>query len=190
MNRIKWLDRGLVVLVVILSTTTYILTRQNQSLKEKISSLVNPLSGAELPDEWQALPFIVRRLNDQIDTINIAKQHTPTLFFVFNTSCPHCEHNLAIWNMIVHNLDPNICGALGLSTDGLDMTREYVKRNNVPFRVVTIIDSTFRSDYKLGGIPQTFLISHDGIVKSVWRGRLQTDDIERILEKISALSKI
>ena len=185
MNRKRWLDIGLVTLVLLLCTVTIVLTLENRSLKNTINDLTSPLQPTNDIVGRDATPIRILNLNNQIDEIIFTNTKIPILLFVFNTSCPHCEHTLLIWNSVVNNLDSGVCNVAGLSLDDVEKTRSYMLQKNIAFNVASIHDSTFSSNYGIGGIPQTILVSQQGKVKQIWSGKLQISHISNILDAIN-----
>lgn len=103
-----------------------------------------------------------------------------TVLYVFSPSCGWCARNLANVKDLAQQVDGRFrFVALSLSDDKL---REYVTDKQLNFNVYGGISSETRSAYKLGGTPETIVVSSDGRVQKVWYGAYVPDtaqDVEK-----------
>ncbi|MFO7445395.1 MAG: TlpA disulfide reductase family protein, partial [Ignavibacteriaceae bacterium] len=110
------------------------------------------------------------------------------LLFVFNTACPYCEKNAPNWEQIYKISNNNSLKITGISLHDIDKTKEWINKNKVSFPIVTTGEEGLDSTYKIGAIPQTILVSGNGIVKKVWTGELNSEQLNEILQLSPALS--
>lgn len=112
-----------------------------------------------------------------IDTRMDTDTLSPLLIFVFTTSCPFCEKNIAIWNPIDSLARRNNVHTLGIALDSDSSARRYAAINKLKYPVIV---ATHPAKYKelnhISGVPQTLLRSSDGKLKRVWLGLLKEDE--------------
>jgi len=110
------------------------------------------------------------------------------LLFVFSTTCPHCERNLAKWREIFQKLKlqkPGVINVIGVSIDNIDKTNEYFLKNKLSYTTL-IADTLFERRYKVRAVPQTILINGDGKVKNNWSGELTTQQVKELMSTIGS----
>ncbi len=67
----------------------------------------------------------------------------------------------------------------------LSRTIEYATTKDLNYQVC-VVDSSFRNQYKIAGVPQTLIIDGDGTVRGSWGGALNDqsmDEIKRLVEE-------
>lgn len=108
-----------------------------------------------------------KTLGGQLATIGYSGQ-LPTVLYVFQPSCIWCLRNQENITAMTERLAGKyrLIG-LSLATDGLD---EYVKKHNIRFPVYTDLTPDAIEAYRLGGTPETLVISPDGKVIKNWQG--------------------
>jgi hypothetical protein len=92
----------------------------------------------------------------------------PTILYVFKPSCGWCKRNLENIRAIADNAPGRykLIG-LSLSAEGL---KEYIDQNHLAFPVYTNLSLEAIRSHKLGGTPQTIMISPERKVIKVWTG--------------------
>ena len=92
----------------------------------------------------------------------------PTLVYVLKPSCPWCNRNVANINALAGFAKSKyeVVG-ISLSPDGL---REHVSASQYQFPIVAEIPATTAVELKLGGTPQTIVISRESKVIRSWIG--------------------
>ncbi len=92
----------------------------------------------------------------------------PTVLYVFTPSCRWCERNFHNVQTLVNETHGKYrFVGLSLSRDNLN---EYVLQHDYGFPIYTDLPSTITSTYKMGGTPQTIVVSSDGKVVNSWMG--------------------
>lgn len=96
-----------------------------------------------------------------------------TILYVFTPQCCWCERNLQnIKKLASETHSKYKLIGLSLSNDGL---RDYLEKNNLNFTVYTEPPFSVTSAYKLGGTPQTIVISPEGKIIKNWIGAYTED---------------
>ena len=73
---------------------------------------------------------------------------------------------------------------LGISLSSADLTRKYILENGLSYPVLVPSDQTFAREYKPSSTPQTILIDRAGRVEKVWRGVLDSLQMEELLTSL------
>ena len=107
-------------------------------------------------------------LDGRPTSIAYANGSRPTVIYVFSPSCRWCAKNLSN----IKTLASQVSGqyqfvALSLTTSNL---REYVAGHNFDFPVYSEPAPAAITSYKMGGTPQTIVISEGGKVLKNWYG--------------------
>jgi peroxiredoxin len=69
---------------------------------------------------------------------------------------------------------------------GPQMLRDILKTNNILFPVLNDAEWTTTNSYSASGIPTTFYIDRQGIVRDIWYGAATYADFEKGIAKILA----
>jgi hypothetical protein len=100
--------------------------------------------------------------------------------YIFKPECPWCARNLPnIKALAGHANGQYRVISLSLSNDGLN---DYVVQSGLNMPVYGNLPDIARTTYKLGGTPQTIVISPEGKVLKNWKGAYQGNtqrEIER-----------
>jgi peroxiredoxin len=92
----------------------------------------------------------------------------PTVVFVISPSCGWCTKNVMNMRALVEKAsDRYRFVGFSLSSDKL---LSYVKENKLEFPIYTDLPYIPTRDYKLGGTPETFVVSPNGEVMKIWSG--------------------
>ncbi len=183
MKHFKLIDIVLVVLILLLCGATMVLTLENNSLKTKINTPTFPETEPSVISST-ALPIRVINLENEVDSLSFDYQTVPTILFIFTTTCPHCEESFTAWESSSAVLDSSECNIIGISLDDLEPTKLLMQRKEIPFKIVLNADTTLLSNYLIGGVPQTIVISPRGIITHVWRGRFDLMMISGLVNAI------
>lgn len=124
--------------------------------------------------------FVVRDLIGNTQVINYRSTDVPTILYIFSPSCEWCEHNIANIKALA-SAGSKACRVIGLSLSS-DNLQEYAAKHNLNFPIYTELLFTMGSHYKLGGTPQTIVVSSEGRVLKNWKGAYDTD-IKREIEE-------
>lgn len=103
----------------------------------------------------------------------------PTVLFVISPSCGWCTKNIMNMRALADKAgDRYRFVGLSLSSDKLS---DYVAENRLQFPVYTDLPFAPLRDYKLGGTPQTIVVSPDGEVMKTWSGAF-ADNLQKDVE--------
>ncbi len=157
---------GSVALNVVLST----------ELKTLQFSLMQFETGGNLPEgaEVPALTAI-ELLSGETVTLTYDK---PTIVYVFSPTCVWCDRNLDNVRYLAKQVENDyVFHSISLVEDGL---REYVTLNDIPDGVYWGLSPALKKSYKLGGTPQTLVISEKSVVLKNWVGAYSNEVGEEI----------
>lgn len=110
-----------------------------------------------------------------------------TLTFLFTTTCPVCQGNVAGWNELHGALGDRV-RIVGLSMDDAAATRGFVDELGVEFPVLVIRDpEALKEAISLPGVPMTLAIASDGTVEDFWYGPVGTLVRREVLARVTEL---
>ncbi len=113
-------------------------------------------------------PIAAKRLDGRSETIAYAGSDRPTVLYIFTPQCEWCTRNLDNLRTLVSRKGEGYRFiGISLSKEGLE---NYVTEHQVPFPVYTDIPKGAGEAYKMGGTPQTVVISPQGKVIQNWVG--------------------
>lgn len=153
------------IMIVVSVILNVLLAQEVKSLKKTLSILKaeNTLQiGEEVP------PILARGVDGSAISIKYADSPKPTVLYVFSPTCVWCERNLENLLSLVtaKRADYNF---VGLSLTDKDIVR-YVIQKHLNLPVGTSLSSETIKAYKLGGTPQTIVVSPEGKVMKSWVG--------------------
>ena len=99
--------------------------------------------------------------------VRLNEQNGSDILLVFgSTSCPHCEDKVPLLNRVESDSGDRGVRVLfvALGADH-DTTREYAKRMNIGFNVLTDACGAVARQYNIRGVPEAFLLDKDGIIQ-------------------------
>ncbi len=107
-------------------------------------------------------------LKGQIQTVAYNKESKPVVLYIFTPPCSWCARNLDNFKTLVQKKsgEYRFIG-LSLSEEGLS---QYVANNDLKLPVYSRLLPQTRAAYKLGGTPQTIVVSPEGRVLENWPG--------------------
>lgn len=158
--------------VVALTVMLLISVALNVMLALKIRELTgmqNALRAERELEAGAAVPSITaRRLDGKSETITYADSTRPTVIYVFTPQCIWCTRNLDNFKTLVDQMskDYRFIG-ISLSKEGLE---KYVADHQLTFPIYTDVPKETGEAYKMGGTPQTVVISPQGKVLQNWIG--------------------
>jgi hypothetical protein len=126
-------------------------------------------------------PLIATRLDGERQTLSYGEKKT--VLYVFTPSCPWCKRNVPNIKHLVEakGAEYRFVG-ISLEAEGLS---SYMTEHQLPFAVYTNVSPEQREAYRLGGVPQTLVISERGTVVQNWFGayvNAQQPEIERFFD--------
>jgi peroxiredoxin len=177
-KRFVWRPVSILTLLLIVSVAMNIMFSQRVThLRGAIAILKEEGQlkiGASLP------AFEVNDIDGSPTTISYAGTSIPTVLYVMSPQCAWCKRNVENIKFLAKNTrDRYRFIGLSLSENNL---RDYLSRNDLGFPVYTNLSRNTQSVYKLGGTPQTIVVSADGRVQKKWMGAY-ADDVQREIEE-------
>ena len=189
-QKIKPLDLAHSILTIILIIITFILSRQNQSLKEKISNIISHQTISKLEEGELVPPLTFETLEGITSKLSFPGSKDSYLLFFLKVDCPHCNNTLGKWVMLTDVLNHEKCSILGLSLSDRVETQKYVRDNNIPFTLGVISDSQIVDNYKISGVPMTLIVNPEGKVKTCILGELTDKNVDDIISEIRGQGSI
>jgi hypothetical protein len=146
----------------------------NVGLAAKVRSLQDKLditqTGHYLQPGAGVSPMGVKALDGSEAEIAYSGQALPTVVYVFSTTCHWCKENLESEKALAASTAGRYrFVALALDADR-DAVAKYVGENGLTFPVYYGPSTATMRSYRLGGTPQTIVISSDGKVVEEWSG--------------------
>jgi peroxiredoxin len=113
-------------------------------------------------------PIAAKGLDGQSEKITYGDSDRPTVLYIFTPQCGWCTRNMDNLKALLRakGQDNRFIG-VSLSPIGL---AEYLRTHQLTIPVLTGLSSDTISAYKLGGTPQTLVISPKGQILQNWRG--------------------
>jgi peroxiredoxin len=109
-----------------------------------------------------------KRVNGGSEVISYQVTSEPTVLYVFTPTCIWCARNLSNLKTLLENDSDHFRFiALSLSDEGV---APYVAKNGLAIPVYSGLSPETKKTYKLGGTPQTIVISPEGRILQNWVG--------------------
>ncbi len=113
-------------------------------------------------------PITAKRFEGSSETIIYAGDSRPTVLYIFTPQCGWCERNLDnLQTLISQKGEEYRFVGISLSDDGLG---EYMAVHHLTFPIYTDIPKEVGEAYKMGGTPQTVVVSPQAQVIRNWVG--------------------
>jgi peroxiredoxin len=152
----------LVLLALSLAANVYLTRRLVQPRTPPPPALTR---GAVVPQ------FTATRLGGAEETVSYDGEKT--VLYVFTPTCPWCKRNVPNIKRLVEAKGSEY-RFLGISLDEKDLS-SYVAQYELAFPVYANLSRQTREAYRLGGVPQTLVISEHGTVMQNWSGAYAND---------------
>lgn len=128
-----------------------------------------------------SVPIIeAKDIDDHPAKISYNDGTKPTVLYIFTPDCKWCNRNLLNLKALATQARDNY-HIVGLSLSG-NKLRDYAARKDLKIPIYYGAPLEITSAYKLGGTPQTIVISPEGRVLKNWTGAY-TGDVQREIEK-------
>jgi peroxiredoxin len=162
----------LTILLVCSVAVNVMLARKTKRLE---ASLDRFRSGKHLPVGLSVPPIELLSMNGTLSKISYSETTVPTVLYFFSTSCKWCDLNSQNIKFMGSSLKDNY-RFIGICLDrDLKELSQYVSRNELPFPIYHTPSSTDWTTYKLGGTPQTIVVSPEGKVLEEWSSAYSLD---------------
>ena len=175
-------DRIAYVAVFVLMITCGVLLVINHRLQAQIGVLADQyhaLSTTEGPPIGsKILTLHGESISGQPMTLDLAQRDSGTLLLILSPKCPHCKANFQNWR----DLLPLVPASQVVWVDVTDSADPaYLSSVNIPQGASVIrLDSDDRARYNLFATPTTIWLQPHAVVKNVWTGELQTEDLKQV----------
>lgn len=146
----------------------------------RLTTLVSRMKSESRLTQGDKVPAITARdLQGRTAVLDYAGTNLPTVLFVITPTCGWCTKNIMNMRTLAANASDRY-RFVGLSLDS-DKLVDYVKQNQLEFPVYTELPLLPMKQYKLGGTPQTIVVSPKGEVLKVWSGAF-ADNLQKDVE--------
>ncbi|MDT7807511.1 MAG: hypothetical protein QOJ70_1324, partial [Acidobacteriota bacterium] len=158
--------------------TNLLLAYKVKTLGDSLAELTAPPPGLEVGTTVS--PIKAHSLSGQTDVISYAEDDKPVVLYVFTPQCSWCARNLPNLKALLAH-EQGAYGFVGLSLTDKDV-KDYAAKNGLDFPVYFNPAEDAMREYKLGGTPQTIVISREGKVLKNWVGAYtgqQQEEVEQ-----------
>lgn len=186
-NRSDWLMIALLAVVVLMSVEIVWLVRQNGELERSLAAATRafvPLGG---DDRLPRLSGV--GLDGEPLTLAYGPGAPRTLLLWFSPACDVCEGNLEFWNELLARHGGPELRFFGLCGGTDDEARAFVAAHDLRVPVLPVTDGRLVDAYRGHVLPQTVLVSGDGVVLQAWPGALDAMTRREVEDAIATLAK-
>lgn len=161
-----WVSKGLPLILLVCSIALNLgLAKRARSLEEVIVSLKSEGSlqaGAKVP------PLAGRLLTGERVSIAYNADEKPMMIYIFSPLCGWCKKNTNSVRSLIEQISSKhrVIG-ISMVSEGLSQS---VTESGFKFPVLHELPPSIVSAYKLGGTPQTIIVSSDGKILQNWIG--------------------
>jgi peroxiredoxin len=123
-------------------------------------------------------PIAATRPDGKQQMISYQDSNQPTVLYIFTPPCSWCARNMNSFKTLADNKNAQYRFiGISLSEQGL---ADYVAKNDLKLPVYSGLSPETLNTYKLGGTPQTIVISPEGKVLKDWAGAYFGDQKSQI----------
>lgn len=168
---------GQSLLILFLISLVYFLYAKGQKLEQLCES-----GKPEQIQPGDKLP-IIQILDSQNNSIPLVIDASKKggVLFIFDVKCVYCTKNISVWQAVYHKYSPDYTIA-ALSNSEKNKIFEYQSEHAFSYPAYHVSDSLFRKKTKLNAVPQTLITDSQGIVKKVWVGQLNPENIQELMD--------
>lgn len=164
------------VLLVCSLGVNLLLTRKVSSLKDYIALMK---SEGQLTKGDKVPSFTAKDPQGQTAVMDYGGTNLPTVVFVITPSCSWCTKNMMNVKTLAEKAKNRYrFVAFSLSAENL---AAYVAEHHLPFPVYTDLPLVPMREYKLGGTPETIVVSPQGEVLKTFSGAFE-DELQKDVE--------
>jgi peroxiredoxin len=146
--------------------TNLLLAYRVKTLGDSMRELNAPPPGLEVGTTVS--PIKAHTLGGQTEVISYAEEERPVVLYVFTPQCSWCARNLANFKALLAH-ERGTYRFVGLSLTDKDL-QDYAAKNQLDCPIYFNPAEETMREYKLGGTPQTIVISREGKVLKNWVG--------------------
>lgn len=170
-----WSGSVLVVVLILSGVSNVGLVLKVRQLRSVLAMIKDE---NRLKPGQKAVSFVANSLNGEATEINFGDEPRPTVLYVFSPGCTWCDRNLSNVRAMVGQAGAKV-RFIGVSlSKGTPV--DYVRRHSFPMPVYFSVTDAVRAYYRLGGTPQTILISVRGTVQQSWTGAYVGETLQEI----------
>lgn len=144
----------------------------NLLLVSEITSLRNTLgvvkSEGRLAIGSYVKAFSAKAMDENPTTINYSDMGVPTILYIFTPKCSWCLRNIQNIKATAQQTTGRF-RLIGVSLSSENL-KEYILQHDLTIPIFAEPSDETKTNYKLGGTPQTFIISPEGRVVKIWSG--------------------
>jgi len=153
-----------------------------------IALIAAPSALAEVSVGDKAPDFVLGSVDGK-SFIKLSDYYGKPIMVAFWVSwCPHCHSEAPILNKVYNDLKDKGINAVGMSVDDdIEDAQEFVKKYSVPFQNAfagTEAGSEVIEKYGVDGVPTTYIIDKDGIIKAVLEGVVSEETLKAEFAKL------
>lgn len=163
--RSKWGVYLLTALLVCSVILNVLLAREIEHLRYIEASLK---AEAMLQSDTNVPVIEARSLDGKMVSFSYGDSELPSVIYVLSPTCSWCLKNQSNVEAVAKSVDGRYRFiAVSLEPDGLE---KYVKDRQITFPVYSHLSAEVIAAYKMGGTPQTIVVSPQGKVLKNWTG--------------------
>ncbi len=109
----------------------------------------------------------------------------PVLVNFWASWCAPCRAEMPALARVAQNYEQAGLVVVGINQlEDPDAVRQFVQEFGVTFPIALDRDGTVSRDWRVYGIPQTYLIDADGVIRKAWIGPVTEDSVSRALTEL------
>lgn len=134
----------------------------------EFNHLLGKTSEQALQPGTRVAPFEAVDVQGQTQTIAYSNVAKPTVLYIFTPPCSWCARNMNNFKELVAQREGEY-RFIGLSLSKEDLPG-YVAKNELRIPIYSGLSREMQKAYKLGGTPQTIVVSPEGRILQDWVG--------------------
>jgi peroxiredoxin len=181
------LDAVGTITIAALVVVSGFLAQENIALKGRLASFGGDEGGNEIRAGDRLRPLSLLSSSGDQRVLFSGPDSNAFLLFIFDTSCPHCENSLPVWNQVAGLWPVQGIEILGISLDDTGRTRIYLDRHDIRFPVASILDEDYIERHGIHGVPATVLVTGGATVARAWSGEITPEVFEEIVRETGSM---
>ena len=174
--------------VLVLAVTCAVLLVINHKLQKQNIVLVEQyraLSTTQGPPVGSRIPLLHgTSVSGESVTMDLTQRDAGTLLLILSPKCPHCKANFHHWQDLLPLVPANQVVWVDVTNTA---DQAYLASVAIPSGASVIrLDTQDRSLYNVAATPTTIWLDPHGVVKHVWTGELQDDEIKQIRQTLGS----
>ena len=181
---------GIIVILGLLAWRYLIANREVTPSSEEVAQQTNDSnfasysSSGELKAGDSAPNFNLFDFTGELVTLSQAVQNQPVVLTFWSAKCEVCKTELVKLNELAGDNKDKV-KFYGINrADEPESARDFVARLTVAFPTLWNPDDSAAQNFKVGAMPETFVIGRDLKIKAVFRGPVSKKDLSREIKKV------